>query len=320
MNKDKNKDKKTDQVKMIPLDEIKPNPYQPRMTFDKGKIQELADSFESVGMVQDIVVRPHGKGYQIAVGERRWRAAKVAKLPEIRAVVRDMDDKALQLCSIAENVHRENLSSIEQETAIYKLWTKHYEPAGISMSQMSRELGKSETFVVHIVSGYERRNALDLVDDSAVTTYDIRLTKSMDEGSAKDLLKAKADGKIDARQLESIAPTINRATPVRRKTIVEQVIKAGELKQKYDKDVVDAAEAHADGYDGPTRIERSADARQLDKFVRLRDQVRWWGIEEFRQITDPETRKRAVEAASDAGDYLLKLTARARKEDQDDET
>ena len=154
-----------DIVRAIATDKIKPNPYQPRETFDKDKIQELADSFETIGMMQHILVRPHGKGYQIAVGERRWKAAQMAKMKTISCVVRKMDDKTLQLCSVAENMHRENLTSIEQEKAIYQLWTKHYEPVGKSMAQMSRELGKDRSFVTYIVSGYQRRNELDAGDD-----------------------------------------------------------------------------------------------------------------------------------------------------------
>ena len=186
----------SDKIQNISLSKIKPNPYQPRKTFDgdENKIEELAESLKSAGLLQPIMVRPQNGHYQIAMGERRFRAAKKAGLKEIPAIVRKMDDKSLRLYSIVENLHKLNLQSQEEETAVYNLWKKHYEPdARKTRDDLARDLGKSRKYVSDKISGYERRKELGLHRDE-VTSHDLNLTKSLDRESAMKILEAKAEG------------------------------------------------------------------------------------------------------------------------------
>ena|SRR5437899_12690996 len=91
------------ELRMIGVEKIRPNPYQARERFDKELIEELAASIKSLDLLEPLIVRPAKGGFEIACGERRWRAAQMAKLDKIPAIVRDLDDRKLQLYSVVED-------------------------------------------------------------------------------------------------------------------------------------------------------------------------------------------------------------------------
>ena len=108
----------------IPISKLRPSPIQPRRIFEKASITELADSIKSKGLVQPILVRPSKSNpgdYEIIAGERRWRAAQVAQLHEIPAVIRSLDDVESLEIAIIENVQRADLSPIEEAAGCKKL-------------------------------------------------------------------------------------------------------------------------------------------------------------------------------------------------------
>ena len=110
------------ELRMLRLDEIRPNPFQPRETFPREEIQELADSIKSVGLIQPISVRKKGKTYQIIAGERRWRACQFAGLKEIPAIVKDVDDSQLMVESLVENVQRRDLAPLEKARGLAEIY------------------------------------------------------------------------------------------------------------------------------------------------------------------------------------------------------
>ncbi|WP_143808722.1 ParB/RepB/Spo0J family partition protein, partial [Oenococcus oeni] len=97
---------------------LKVNPYQPRKTFDEASLSELAESLKQSGVIQPLIVRAHGKNYQIVAGERRFRAAKLAKLTEVPVIVKDLSDSAMMELAIIENLQREDLNPIEEAQGI----------------------------------------------------------------------------------------------------------------------------------------------------------------------------------------------------------
>lgn len=126
------------EIKMIPVKKISPSPFQPRETFDKESIRELAESIKEYGLLQPIVVRPAGDGnYQIVAGERRWRAFQFAGFKEIPAIVKDIDTTRQLIESLIENVQREDLKPLEKGRAIYQIYLAH----GIEMPP--KELAKT---------------------------------------------------------------------------------------------------------------------------------------------------------------------------------
>jgi ParB/RepB/Spo0J family partition protein len=121
----------------VPLGQIDPNPHQPRKFFDAEALSSLADSIKKVGLLEDIVVRPVGKRYQIVLGERRWRASQLAGCDAISAKVVDLDDEATRLIAITENIHREDLSQVEEAFAY-----KQYVDEGKKLTEVGETLGR----------------------------------------------------------------------------------------------------------------------------------------------------------------------------------
>lgn len=128
----------------VPVDAIAPNPQQPRKDFDEDEIEELAASIESLGILQPLLVRTSGPGrFELIAGERRLRASKLAGLDEVPVLVVETDDRGSLERAIVENVHRSNLSPIE-EAAGYK---QLIEEGGLTQEQLGERLGKSRVTV-----------------------------------------------------------------------------------------------------------------------------------------------------------------------------
>jgi len=135
------------QFALIPIDEIKLNPKQPRKTFKDEGIDALAESISIVGVLQPIVVTPEGKKFTIVAGERRWRAAKKAGLTEIPAMIRDVDDRAALTQALIENVQREDLSPLEEAAGLQQLLEEH----GLTHEALGAQIGKSRTAITNSV-------------------------------------------------------------------------------------------------------------------------------------------------------------------------
>ena len=127
----------------LDIDLIEPNPEQPRTRFADAKMQELAQSIRVNGVVQPIVVRPHGNRYQIVAGERRWRAAQIAELRKIPAFIREVSDEKLLELALVENIQRQELNPIEEANAYRKL----IENIGLTQDQIAERVGKDRTVV-----------------------------------------------------------------------------------------------------------------------------------------------------------------------------
>ena len=110
-----------DEIKMVKIDELRSNPYQPRKVFDETALQELAASIKEHGVFQPIIIKKSIKGYEIIAGERRVKASKLAGLDEIPAIIRDFSDDEMMEIALLENLQRENLNAIEEANAYKKL-------------------------------------------------------------------------------------------------------------------------------------------------------------------------------------------------------
>ncbi len=111
----------SEQVTEIQVDAITRGTYQPRQQFDEDSLQELADSISAQGLIQPILLRQRAGGYELIAGERRWRAAQIAGLKKIPAIVRDMDDAAVAAVTLIENIQREDLNPLEEARALHRL-------------------------------------------------------------------------------------------------------------------------------------------------------------------------------------------------------
>ncbi len=127
-----------DAVTEIKLDEIRPNPYQPRRTFDEDALNDLAKSIKETGVFQPIIVRESVNGYEIIAGERRYRASKLAGKDTIPAIIRSFDDESMMEVAVLENLQREDLSPIEEAQAYDTLIKK----LNITQAEVSKRWGR----------------------------------------------------------------------------------------------------------------------------------------------------------------------------------
>jgi len=138
----------------IDIDRIQRGKYQPRTVFDQQALQELADSIRAQGIVQPIVVRPEGANFELVAGERRWRAAQLAGLQKIPAVIRDLDGRSAAAIGLIENIQREDLNPLEEAQAFSRL----IEEFDLTHQQVADSVGRSRAAVSNLL------RLLDLAD------------------------------------------------------------------------------------------------------------------------------------------------------------
>ena len=140
-------EKKSQDARLIPVSEIRPNPYQPRTNFDEEALRELTESIREHGVFTPVLIRKSPVGYELIAGERRLRASKLAGLKEIPANVLEIDDRAMMEISILENVQREDLSVIEEAKGYQQL----QERFGYTQEELSERIGKSRSHITNIL-------------------------------------------------------------------------------------------------------------------------------------------------------------------------
>lgn len=168
-----------DEIQMVLLDFIRPNPYQPRKSFDPEKIDELAQSVKTYGLLQPIIVRQHGNDYQLVAGERRHLACKSLGWKKIPALVRDYSDSAMAAIALIENLQRENLNFLEESEGLERLLTEF----GLTQEVLAQRLGKSQSTIAN------KLRVLKLPD----AVKNVIRESSLSERHARALLKLPAE-------------------------------------------------------------------------------------------------------------------------------
>src|SRR3954453_5441795 len=151
----------------VPLDLVRPNPRQPRRDFDEGALAELAESIRSRGVLQPVVVRPlPGGEYELVAGERRLRAAGIAGLEAVPAIVREADDWERLDLALAENMAREDLNPVEEARACATL----VEDLGLTKGEVGRRVGRSRVAISNLIRLLELpEEVLELIERGALT-------------------------------------------------------------------------------------------------------------------------------------------------------
>ena len=136
-----------DRILYIDINDIMPNSAQPRKNFDETKLNELAESIKTNGVISPLIVRKSKTGYELVAGERRWRASRIAKLKKVPCIVRDFDDRQNAIVAIIENMQREDLDPIEEALGLKSMTEKY----GFTQEQVSASLGKSRTYIANSI-------------------------------------------------------------------------------------------------------------------------------------------------------------------------
>ena len=190
----------------VSVGSIRPNPYQPRKTFDKEKLKELSESIKKHGIIQPLIVRKKGLNYELVAGERRLRAAKLAKLQTVPVLVRDYDEKQMRELSLVENIQRHDLNPLEEAKAIQELMRQ----CDYTQVQVAERLGRSRAAVANLLRMLNLPEELQvMVAEEKVTAGQMRpLLALADRKQQLKVGKALAEHGWSARTVEEVVKTI----------------------------------------------------------------------------------------------------------------
>lgn len=202
------------QTDEIDIKMIRPRENQPRKSFDPALLQELADSIAEHGVLQPVLLRPSGKGYEIVAGERRWRAAGMAGLDKIPALIRELEDVEVAEISLIENLQRDDLSATEEALAYRNLIDEYR----YTQDDLAKRIGKSRTHITNTMRLLTLpAEVLDMIDKRQISTSHARAllglkTKQEQIKAAQDIAKRK----ISVRQTEEIVRFEKESAPAQK--------------------------------------------------------------------------------------------------------
>lgn len=196
----------TERIRYIPLSKIQRNPNQPRQEFSEEEINELSDSIKKLGVLQPIMLRPIDDGYEIVAGERRWRATKKVGLPQVPAIIRDVDDKELLEIAIVENVQRSNLSPLEEATAYQRL----IDEFSMNQREVAESVGKDRTSIANFLRLLKLPPKVQgFLKDGQITMGHAKAILTVKEPNAQlSLAKKVIDEGLSVRALEAIVSRV----------------------------------------------------------------------------------------------------------------
>ena len=182
--------KQTGGITEIPLEEIRSNPYQPRVMFDNDTLEELANSIKEHGIIQPIIVKKSIKGYELVAGERRTRAARLAGLKTIPAIIKDFNDVEMMEIALIENIERENLNPIEEAKAYENIIKIN----NITQEELAHKFSKSRSYITNMLG------LLNLPE----STIKLVEKKELSMGHARALSKLEDENKINELDRKSV--------------------------------------------------------------------------------------------------------------------
>ena len=191
----------------ININDIRPNPFQPRKQFDEKSLKELSDSIKEHGIFTALIVRKSFQGYEIIAGERRWRAAKIAKLATVPCVVYEFTDAHMMEISILENIQREDLNPIEEAMAYKNLMDK----LDYTQEKLAKRVGKTREYCANILRLLNLpKSVQDLVINKKLTMSHARPLLALDnEEMIYDIALKIIDEKMSVRQVEKLVKELD---------------------------------------------------------------------------------------------------------------
>ncbi|MYL69281.1 ParB/RepB/Spo0J family partition protein [Halobacillus litoralis] len=192
----------TEEIQHVAIKDCRPNPYQPRKQFEPEALEELKQSIAEHGILQPLIVRKSIKGYEIVVGERRFRAAQKAGLTHVPAIAREMTDEQMMEIALLENLQREDLSPIEEAKSYEQL----IEDLGVTQDELSKRLGKSRSHIANLIRLLALPKAVtDKINEGSLSMGHGRaLLGVKDQDLQLDLVKKIEAEALNVRQVERL--------------------------------------------------------------------------------------------------------------------
>lgn len=225
-------DTKGEEIIELDVEEIRPNPYQPRQVFDEKALNELAQSIKENGVFQPIIVKKSIKGYELIAGERRLRASKLAGKITIPAIIRQLTDDKMAEIALLENLQRENLNALEEAKAYKKL----IETLDLTQDQLAQKVSKSRSHITNII-GILRlpKEVQDLIADNKLTMGHARvLSKLSDEEEIIKLAHQIIENQMPVRDLEKASENSHKKQNQKRNKTNEYKYVEDLLRDKLD--------------------------------------------------------------------------------------
>lgn len=203
----------------IKLSDIRSNPYQPRKTFDEESLKEFSESIKEYGVIEPIIVKKTIKGYELVAGERRTRAARLAGLETIPAVVKDFNDQEMMEIALLENIQREDLNPIDEAMAYQKI----IEIGHMTQEEFAKKFGKSRSYVTNMLGLLVLPEDLkDLVKQKKLTMGHARaLSKISDTDAMRSLANKTVTEELSVRALENIISEENISKKIPQERVKE---------------------------------------------------------------------------------------------------
>lgn len=157
----------SDEIRELEIDLIRPGHQQPRTTFDQARLEELAQSIRTSGIIQPLLVRPRGGLFELVAGERRWRAAQLAGLARIPAIIREIPDEKLLELALIENIQRQELNPIEEANAYKRL----IESLNLTQEEVAQRVGRDRTFITNYLRVLKLPSEIQLLLESEKLSF-----------------------------------------------------------------------------------------------------------------------------------------------------
>lgn len=220
-----------DSVLEILLKDIRPNPFQPRKTFDEEALNELAESIKNDGLLQPIVVNEDIDGYILIAGERRLRASKIAKLKTIRCVVINSDDEKMRKLALIENIQREQLNSIELSQAYEELIKLH----AITHEELSVMIHKSRTHITNTLRLLQlSQKTQKALLEKKITAGHAKVLVGLTEKEQQVMVNSIIGQKLSVRDVESMIKNMKVDEPKKVSTSKKSSYDFSNLKDKFN--------------------------------------------------------------------------------------
>lgn len=204
-------------VTMIKLSEVRNNPYQPRKNFNEEGLQELAQSIKEYGIVQPVIVKKSVKGYELVAGERRCRAAKIAGLTEVPAIIKDFSDQDMMEIALIENIQREDLNPIDEAKSVENI----IKLRGFTQDEFASKFGKSRSYITNLLGLLNLPDNIQtmLIEKKISPSHARVLSKMDDEAQINALAGRVVNEKLNVRDLEILVndKDIQKRKPIERK-------------------------------------------------------------------------------------------------------
>ena len=196
--------------RLVPVDQIHRSPYQPRRTFDQAALAELAESISRQGLLQPIVLRERAAGgFELIAGERRWRAAQLAELDALPALIRDVSDEQASALALIENIQREDLKPLEEAQALVRL----REEFSLTHEEVAEAVGKSRTAVTNLMRLLNLSSkARMLLESGAIEAGHARALLALPESLQDQAAHEVASKKLSVRQTEALVKKLSASS------------------------------------------------------------------------------------------------------------